>query len=230
MSNGEGKNPWERLAKLWATVGKLLLDGNRTPEEVCEVLQAIVSERRNSVLTPILATWATFYRDYLGMEADLSSVVIPPHRPGYDRLIVIPQGLTMNAVITTMKKHFSVYLYTNDLDRDVPTNERDSKSGSYAVRVRDWVEADEENKNLSANQVKQLGLTTLTLLERLVYEFKYYSETKSHLDLSNVSLCSGSRSSGGGVPGVFWDDGRLGVGWCRTGRSDGRIRARAAVV
>lgn len=46
MSNGEGKNPWERLFKLQAAVGKLLLDGKRAPEEVCEVLQAIVSEKK----------------------------------------------------------------------------------------------------------------------------------------------------------------------------------------
>ena len=54
MSNGRCENPWERLAKLWATVGKLLLDDNRTPEEVCEVLEAIVSEKK-----PVFAIWKT---------------------------------------------------------------------------------------------------------------------------------------------------------------------------
>ena len=40
MSND---NDWERYAKLNATVGKLLLDGKRTPGEVADVLQEVVS-------------------------------------------------------------------------------------------------------------------------------------------------------------------------------------------
>ena len=180
-------------------------------------------------LNPLLATWATFYRDYLGMDVYLSSVVIPPHQTVYDRALVIPPGLTMNAVIAAMKKRFSVF-YTNDLDRDVPTNERDPISGAYAIRIRDRVEADEELKNLSANQVKLMGLTTLTLLERLVYEYKYYSETKSHLDIDNITLCSGSRRSNGYVPYVDWRGGGLLVDWCHSDHSYGNIRARSAVV
>lgn len=225
-------NPLEDVKKY--SVGQLaalvhILGG---PEAVDAILsrQKKVSLLDTAILNPILATWATFYRDYLGMEVDLSSVVIPAHRPGYDRVLVIPQGLTCNQVIAAMKKHFSVYLYTNDLDRDVSTNERDPKAGAYAIRVRDRVEADEELKNLSANQVKQLGLTTVTLLERLVYELKYYSETKSHLDVNNVTLCSGSRNSDGGVPRVSWSDGELCVSWCSSGSSNGSIRARSAVV
>ena len=183
-----------------------------------------------TVLNPILAAWATFYRDYLGLEVDLSSVVIPAHRPGYDRVLVIPRGLTMNQVIAAMKKHFSVSLYTNDLDRDVPTNERDSKTGAYAIRVRDRVEADEELKNLSANQIAEMKLATMTLLERLVYEFKYYSETKSHLDVTNITRCDGSRYSGGHVPYVRWHDSSLHVDWYFAVSSHDSLRSRRAAV
>ena len=162
-----------------------------------------------------IAAWQSFYHDYLSLDVDLFGRH-PPHQPGFERVIVIPQGLTPNKVVTAMKKHFSVYTYVNDLDRDVPTNERDPKSGTYALRVRNRVEADEELKNLSANQIANLKLPTLTLLERLVYELKYYSETKSHLDVINITRCSGSRSSGGFVPYVLWHGGRLDVGWCDT--------------
>ena len=178
---------------------------------------------------PILTDWSAFYRNEFGLTVDLSSVVIPPHQSGFDRVLVIPRGLTINQVIAAMRKHFSVYLYTNDLDRDVPTNERDPKTGAYAIRVRDRVEADEELKDLSANQVKQMGFATLTLLDRLVYELKYYSETKSHLDIGNITLCSGSRYSDGNVPGVDWHVSRLYVGWCGSVGSRGRVRARSAV-
>ncbi|MEK9158954.1 MAG: hypothetical protein AAB673_03045, partial [Patescibacteria group bacterium] len=183
----------------------------------------------NSATDSTLAAWATFYHDYLGLDVDISSVVIPPPQPGFDRVLVIPQGLTPNQVVAAMKKRFSVYTYVNDLDRDVTVNERDPKAGSYAIRVRNRVEADEEFKNLSADQVKQLGLTTLTLLERLVYELKYYSETQSHLDISSVTRCDGSRRSGGSVPCVYWFDDELFVYWFSSGYSSGGIRARSAV-
>jgi len=75
-----------------------------------------------------------------------------------------------------------------------------------------------------------MGLTTLTLLERLVYEYKYYSETKSHLDIDNITLCSGSRRSNGYVPYVDWRGGGLLVDWCHSDHSYGNIRARSAVV
>ena len=183
----------------------------------------------SAVLDPTLAAWQSFYHDYLGLDVDLSAVVIPPHQPGFDQVIVVPQGLTLNQVVAAMRNHFSVYPYVNDLDRDVPINERDPKAGSYAIRVRNRVEADEELKNLSADQVKQLGLTTLTLLERLVYELKYYSETQSHLDISSVTRCDGSRRSGCSVPCVYWFDDELFVYWFSSGYSSGGIRARSAV-
>jgi len=44
MSND---NDWERYAKLNATVGKLVLDGKRTPSEVADVLQEVVNWSSN---------------------------------------------------------------------------------------------------------------------------------------------------------------------------------------
>ena len=114
-----------------------------------------------------------------------------------------------------MKKHFSVSLYTNDLDRDVPTNERDSKTGAYAIRVRDLAE---------------MKLATMTLLERLVYEFKYYSETKSHLDITNITRCDGSRYSDGHVPRVDWCGSKLLVDWYYADSSGDGLRSRLAAV
>lgn len=201
----------------------------KDPARIKKIAEFIV-EKPATVLHPILASWRKFYQEYLAMDVDLSSVVIPPHQPGFDQVIVIPQGLTLNQVVAAMRNHFSVYTYVNDLDRDVPTNERDPKSGSYAIRVRNRREADEELKNLSANQIADMKLATLTLLERLVCEFKYYSETKSHLDIQNVTLCSGSRDSDGGVPRVYWHGSELDVYWCGTVNSSDRLRARRAAV
>jgi len=40
--------------------------------------------------------------------------------------------------------------------------------------VRDRQEADEENKNLSANQLKEQQFQGMTLMERLLYELIYW--------------------------------------------------------
>ena len=66
-------------------------------------------------------------------------------------------------------------------------------------------------------------------MERLIFEMKYYDETGKHLDISNVTLCAGSRDSVGFVPHVNRHDGKLRVDWyCPDDAHDG-LRARVAV-
>lgn len=44
MSNGNVRNPYERLWKLEATVNKLILDGKRDPRKVADALQRIIED------------------------------------------------------------------------------------------------------------------------------------------------------------------------------------------
>ncbi|MEK7192228.1 MAG: hypothetical protein AAB646_01805 [Patescibacteria group bacterium] len=101
----------------------------------------------------------------------------------------------------------------------------------YAIWVRDRVEADEELKNKSADDLKASGTNCIILEERLMLEFFYYWKNKSHLDIQNVTLCAGSRYSDGGVPEVRWDsdDGEVCVRWLYSCHRDFRLRSRAAV-
>ena len=48
MSNGEPKNVYERLWKLWAMVCKLVLNKRRDPEQVAECLQSILARPAKS--------------------------------------------------------------------------------------------------------------------------------------------------------------------------------------
>lgn len=134
-------------------------------------------------------------------------------------------------MIEARKARFDVLTYTDDVDADVTENERDPKNGSYAIRVRERVEADEELKSTSANDIKAQNLTIMTPLERLVYELKFHTETATHLGIINWTLCSGSRARNGHVPNVYsLPDGRkLRVHWYDPDDSDGNIRARAVV-
>lgn len=144
--------------------------------------------------------------------------------------LVVAQGMTPQKLFDNCKESFPIWKYTGkDLDQIV-VSERTAEKGAYAVLVRDRVEADKEQKNLSADKLKKQGDHQITLSERLLYEFKYFKETGKHLDIENITLCAGSRYSDGGVPSVDWYDGRLRVGWYSQGPHVGGLRSRRVVV
>lgn len=155
------------------------------------------------------------------MACDFSSLSIPKQRKGFDRLIVVARGLTIEQAFQQCQKHFPCWKYTDrDLDVAVTTNDRNPKNGPYAIWVRDRIEADQdlEQKHIP-----------ITLLEWLLLELKYFLETGQHLDIQNVTLCSGSRCADGFVPGVRWDDDRLEVFWCNPVFALVGLRAREVV-
>ena len=175
--------------------------------------------------------WQSFYQKAFGLKVGLSYVEIPERteeqKKEFTRLVVILKCLTNNQVYDACAKHFPCSRYTEDLDSGVPTSERDPKNGTYAIWVRDVVEADEVHKKNSANMIKGLGIKTETLLERMLHGLKYFLETGRHLDITNCTLCSGSRYSDGGVPDGYWDGGEFGVRW---GDADsGGLRSREVV-
>jgi hypothetical protein len=159
-----------------------------------------------------LAKWVTLYRKYFGVELDPKTVRVPAHKEGFDRLIVVPCDLTVNKIYDACAKAFPCWRWTNDLNVAVVKNDRDLANGTYAVWVRDTVEADKETRNLSANDLAERKIAGVTLLERLLLELACFEETGNHLDLESVTLCSGSRYSDG-VPGVCWCRDKLRVYW-----------------
>jgi len=199
------------------------------PNWVAGELQRVI-DASGKVLTG-LADWQGFYRDLFGLEVDLSGLVVPAKKKGFDRLIVVAQGMTPQRLYDKCAEFFPCWKWADeDLDR-VVQSERTAKDGTYAVWFRDVVEADEDLKNLSANDLKTKGIPGITLEERLLYELKYFKETGGHLDIENITLCSGSRCSDGDVPEVGWVPvgRRLSVVWCHPVDSDPGRRSRRAV-
>jgi len=90
-------------------------------------------------------------------------------------------------------------------------------------------EADEENANKSADDLKQSD--QITLKERLLMELLYFKKTGNHLDIKNWTLCAGSRNSDGRVPRVHWRSGyrEVYVDWCYPDLHHVYLRARSAV-
>ena len=199
------------------------------PNWVAGELQRII-DASGKVLTG-LADWQEFYRNLFGLEVDLSGLVVPAKKKGFDRLIVVAPGMTPQRLYDKCAELFTCWKWTNeDLDKIV-RSERTAKDGAYAVWFRDTVEADEDLKNLSANYLKERDIPGITLEERFLMELKYFKETSSHLDIVNWTLCSGSRCSGGSVPGVLWRPygRRLSVRWCFPEDSGPSLRSRRAV-
>ena len=152
--------------------------------------------------------WAKAY-EKLGMSAEYADLT--KSNPAHDNpslwTVPVVKGVTCNKVVAVLRKlGVNVYLYANDLDKEVPTNDREANNGSYAVSFRKNVEADEEFKNLSANQLKKQNHKGITLLERLLLELKYFLETGKHLDNQIWTMCSSSIEID--CPGV------LCVRWC----------------
>ena len=181
-----------------------------------------------------LVSWQNLYLE-LGLKVDVSNLKIPASQPGFTRLILVPEGLTPNKAVALLKKKMSVYTYTDNLD--TITSVRDTKK-TYVIWVRDRIEADEELKNKSANDLKRDGINCITLIERLLYELKFFTETtamagqaQKHLDVKNWTLCGGSRNSSGNVPSVGWgsNGGGVGVYWDYADYRYGNSRSRVAV-
>jgi len=178
--------------------------------------------------------WENFYQRYFGITVDLSGVKIPERTDKqikeFTRLIIATGGLNQNQAYSACQKQFPCYKYTEDLNQAVPTNERDPKTDNYAIWVRDAVEADEVHQNKSAKMVAKEGFKTETLLERMLHELKHFAETGKHLDVNNVTLCSGSRYSAGGVPDAGWRGGEFRVCyWYGLGNRGINLRPREVV-
>jgi len=174
-----------------------------------------------------LQQWDSFYKKHFNLV--LGDVATTERQSGFDRLIVVASGLTLNQVYDECAKQFKCWRYADDLDSSVTTNDRDPKNGAYAIWLRDRQEADEENKNLSADQLATQQVKGITLTERMLYELKYHDETGKHLDIRNWTLCAGSRCSGGNVPSTGWSGVEFEVDWNHSVTHGGSLRARSVV-
>ena len=223
------------------TIAKLVMGGSRDQQQVQHLkdeMQSFISDKdygKEALTIDVdvasqLTTWQQLYLAEFGLTCDFSSLVIPKWRKGFDRLIVVAQDLTIEKVFQQCQKHFPCWKYTDrDFDIAVPKNDRTSQAGSYAIWVRDTVEADPERKNCSARYLERKHILGITLLERLLLELKYFLETGKHLDIQNWTLCSGSRRDDGYVPDVYWRDSQLEVTWCSPGFACDFLRSREVV-
>jgi len=172
--------------------------------------------------------WQSFYRDVFDLRVDLAGLAIPNKLTGFDRLLVIAGGLGLWRIYGRCEALFPCYKWTDDNLGLVVRSERVARQKDYAVWVRDRVEADEELKNFSAYDLKQQKISSITLEERLIYELKYFQETRQHLDIQNITLCAGSAAPSGVVHVGFYD-GMMKVRCCHLLNHNPDLRSRQVV-
>ena len=145
-------------------------------------------------------------------------------------MIINERKLKTSQILAECKKKFVVWSSWSDkeLDEQFPIPKK-----LTTREFRDNVEADEEFKNLSVNELKEKypDKEFITLRERLIMELEYFKKTGKHLDIENMTLCAGSRRTDGFVPFVYWvpDYRKLEVIWCCPGFAFVGLRSREVV-
>lgn len=143
--------------------------------------------------------WDALFRS-ISIPCDCSKIELPTPVDGFDRLIIVPEEITLPKIVTELERHMDVWVHPDlqdDLDATALQRRRDGPK-SYAVWVRDDPEADRE--------FIHDGMLTITLAERLLLGLLRIKQSNTQLDITGGTLCSGSRTSAGRIPYVEWSD------------------------
>jgi hypothetical protein len=174
-----------------------------------------------------LQIWIYLYRECFGLELDLSIFQIPEYQEN-TWIVPVHVLLTEQIIYDACKKRFNC-----DKSVDLTKITDVHRKGTTVRRFKANVEADEEYKNKSANNLQKEGLeqSSITLKERMLLELWYFKTTGKHLDLNNWTLCNGSRDAGGYVPDAHWGGGsrKFYVFWHDVDSSVDSLRSRVAV-
>ncbi len=249
MSSGKTK---QEAYELLLDAGRYVKDDTRKPDDVARVAQLIINlpdcgvslldAPKQAMLVSAFPRelWVPqaerYYREVHGKSVNLLPVLNATQdadkHPEFCWPVFMTPEVELNRIWAECRNHDypTSSEYGMDPESKMRWHQRDTKNGPYMVRFRARVEADEENKNLSANQLSERNAKVITFPERLVLgDFVWWLTGGFHLDLLNWTLCAGSRDIFGCVPCVYWHDSKLRVYGYPPGSADVDIRARPAV-
>jgi hypothetical protein len=134
--------------------------------------ELLVLIKRHSVKQPEFPDvnkWIDFYRRYFNKDVDFTSLHVP-QKPNYEcwPIVIVPSLISNNDAFDACKKAFAAWRYQDDLN--TVRNIVSRPTVPYVVWVRATVEADSDLANVSAEQILERKLSTITLLERLILE------------------------------------------------------------
>jgi len=200
-------------------------------------MQTLLQRKTTEVEVNPFTIWQELFDQFFDLRPNLSDLALPD-KSGYIWPIVSLPEISTNRLWSVVGECFpSTSSYGDDLEAKVTKNDRfySFRQESCIIAVRPNIEADEDQKSKSADQIKQEDLATLTLYERMLLEFFHWFRTGGenggqHLDRENWSLCSGSRDSDGNVPCAYWDGDEFRVDWDFSDSANSIMRARLAAL
>lgn len=237
MKSAKTADPWKRLFSLFANIMELVVADKRYAEDVADVLQVIKNDRNfaitlgrttlSALAKDQLADWTEFYREEFGITLDIRSLEgrIPAHKAGFDRLIVVPRGMTFVKILDQMKRKMSFRNNWSDAGSFKSVRKAD---WDYAVWIRDRHEADEELVNRSASTLGVEKINCITLEERLLLELFCFWTMGVHLDVQGFTLCAGSHDRGC-LPKVACVEGDVVIDWVMSSDNCSTHRGRQVV-
>ncbi len=207
-----------RKKKLANEIGKILIGGEKNP------------------YADLIAKCEQYSKEVYGKKQDFSGIIVPEAEEIFSWITPVPgaEFMTVEEIYYGIKnKLHPAWKWTNKpLDDALDFSfGRDGWKDNYAVRFCPNHEADEDLKNLSANDIAERKISAATIKERLwLGGFLYWSE-KIILDRETITLCAGSRCSGGVVPSVGWSEsyGVMSVRWYSPDDTNDLLRSRVAV-
>jgi hypothetical protein len=227
-----GNVPGNVLGML-ADLNLKLQHGTRTPEQLDKFLKG-KNPFEGLDYSLILNKWEKYFFKIHQLKADFSNVIIPKaDDDDFPWFVCVPENFSTEQAYSGGKQLYSAWKRTGKVLDDILDLSfgRDSRRDPYIVRFHASWEADEALKNFSANMIAEKRINTSTLKERLLLGDFLYCEYKKHLDVENITLCSGSRDSDGNVLHVHWnlDHRELPIHRHHPDYADSDLRAREVV-
>lgn len=152
-----------------------------------------------------LDRWRDFYSRRFSLKAELNVDIIPPTRPGFDRLIVVAPGVHPDKIVRSMRQYFHVRTEVSDINRIIISNERKGSECPYAIWVRDEDHPEWLYGNKTAEWINNQALHTETLLEYLLHFYKGWDETRRIINFETSMICAGTQLINNGTPRLKYD-------------------------
>ncbi len=152
-----------------------------------------------------LENWREFYSRQFSLRAELNADIVPPTRPGLDRLIVVVPGIHPDKVIRAMRQFLHVRTHGSEINRHIVSNERNGSEFPYAIWVADEDHTASPYERRTAEWINNQNVHTETLLEYLLHFFKAWDETRRTLNYARSTVCTGTQLINNCTPRIKFD-------------------------
>ncbi|MBX4197998.1 hypothetical protein KW782_01545 [Candidatus Parcubacteria bacterium] len=152
-----------------------------------------------------LRSWQKFYNRHFGLSLDTDNLKIPDYVRWFDLLLIVHEQMKFDHLLEFSRRLFQVRSVVRDLTVETSWDleERSTKElGTYVIWVRDSLNANPETAFFSANGIKERGLKTETLTERLLHGSFVFETRQQYLDTRTTTACTGTRVRGNQIPNV----------------------------